>query len=242
MGSMIKTETFDPGILQALFDAFSELPYTILWKGLSENFSSALKIPGNVYFKKWMPQIDILCTYLLYFRFFLIILKFLGHPKVKLFISHGGLLSSQEAVYCGVPRIGIPLFADQEINIRTSEKLGIAKRLSYGKITKEIVVKTVKEILEDSYYKENVEKISQIFKDRPMSPLDTAVYWVEYVIRHNGAPQLRSVGADLPWYQYFLVDVAVILLFAMFTVLFLIIYVLKFVLHFIYSSHKDKFE
>lgn len=27
------------------------------------------------------------------------------------------------------------------------------------------------------------------------------------MIRHRGAPELRSVGADLPWYQYYLVDV-----------------------------------
>lgn len=42
-----------------------------------------------------------------------------------------------------------------------------------------------------------------------MSPLDTAVYWIEYVIRHKGAPHLRSVAADLPWYQYLLLDVAI---------------------------------
>jgi hypothetical protein len=37
--------------------------------------------------------------------------------------------------------------------------------------------------------------------------LDTAVYWVEYVIRHGGAPHLRVAGLDLPWYKYLLLDV-----------------------------------
>lgn len=40
-----------------------------------------------------------------------------------------------------------------------------------------------------------------------MPTLDSAVYWVEYVIRHNGAHHLRSVVTDLQWYQYFLLDV-----------------------------------
>lgn len=45
-----------------------------------------------------------------------------------------------------------------------------------------------------------------------MSALDTAVYWVEYVIRHKGAYHLRSAAVDLSWYQYYLLDVIVFIL------------------------------
>lgn len=41
--------------------------------------------------------------------------------------------------------------------------------------------------------------------------MDTAIYWIEYVARHKGAFHLRSVGADLSWYQYYLVDVGITL-------------------------------
>lgn len=44
-------------------------------------------------------------------------------------------------------------------------------------------------------------------QDRPLSPIDTAVYWIEYVIRHKGAPHLRSAAQDLAWYQLYLWDV-----------------------------------
>jgi len=37
------------------------------------------------------------------------------------------------------------------------------------------------------------------------------VYWTEYVIRHKGAPHLRSAALDLAWYQYFLLDVIAVL-------------------------------
>lgn len=45
-----------------------------------------------------------------------------------------------------------------------------------------------------------------------MKPMDTAVYWVEYIIRHQGAPILQSAAKDLAWYQYYLVDIAAFLL------------------------------
>lgn len=53
-------------------------------------------------------------------------------------------------------------------------------------------------------------------QDRPMKPLDSAVYWVEYVIRHKGAPHLRTAAMDLNWFQIHLIDVNIFLLFTFF--------------------------
>jgi glucuronosyltransferase len=36
-----------------------------------------------------------------------------GHEKARLFISHGGLLGTQETIYHGVPILGLPLGRDQ---------------------------------------------------------------------------------------------------------------------------------
>lgn len=44
--------------------------------------------------------------------------------------------------------------------------------------------------------------------DQPIKPLDSAVFWVEYVIRNKGAYHFRSKALDLNWYQYLLLDVA----------------------------------
>lgn len=56
-------------------------------------------------------------------------------------------------------------------------------------------------------YKENIKKFSDISKDTPWSPLEQAVWWIEYVLRHDGAYHLRSKANDLPRYQYYLLDV-----------------------------------
>ena len=46
-----------------------------------------------------------------------------------------------------------------------------------------------------------------MLNDQETKPLDRAVFWVEYVIRHRGAPQLKSAAVELSWYQYLLFDV-----------------------------------
>ena len=44
-------------------------------------------------------------------------------------------------------------------------------------------------------------------RDQIESPLDRAIYWIEYVIRHEGAPHLRSSSRELSIYQRGLLDV-----------------------------------
>jgi glucuronosyltransferase len=56
-----------------------------------------------------------------------------------------------------------------------------------------------------------MKRLSAVFRDQPQTPLDRAVYWTEYVIRHKGAPHLRSAAVDLSWYQYLLLDVMLVL-------------------------------
>jgi hypothetical protein len=53
-----------------------------------------------------------------------------------------------------------------------------------------------------------MKKRSEIMRDRPLKPVESALYWIEYVIRHQGAHHLRYPGMDLTWYQRYLLDVA----------------------------------
>ncbi len=52
-----------------------------------------------------------------------------------------------------------------------------------------------------------MEQVSELMRDQMNKPLDRAVYWIEYVIRHQGAPHLRTASRKLSLYQRGLLDV-----------------------------------
>lgn len=60
--------------------------------------------------------------------------------------------------------------------------------------------------MNDFNFRQNAEQISKDFKDVPMTPMDTAVFWIEYIDRH-GKNALRSPIVDLSWWQSSLFDV-----------------------------------
>ena len=75
------------------------------------------------------------------------LLFYLAHPNVRLFITHGGLLSTQEAIHRGVPLVGIPIFADQHYNLARIVSAGIGIKLDYENITTESVTWALNEVL-----------------------------------------------------------------------------------------------
>lgn len=73
-----------------------------------------------------------------------------------------------------------------------------------------------------------MNKLSEKFKDRPQSPQDTLVYWVEYVLRHQNTSFLRPAGSKLPLYQYLLLDIILFLLVILCSVIWFLRMLLKF--------------
>ncbi|KAI5709574.1 hypothetical protein M8J75_001314 [Diaphorina citri] len=135
------------------------------------------------------------------------------HPNVKLFIMQGGLQSLQEAVYFEVPMIGIPFFGDQEYNVKIIKNLGVGSYIDYDSINNENFYYLMKEILYNRSYMDTVKRISALSKTQMMSPRDTAVWWIEYVLKSGGNMRhLQPDHWDMPWYQYFGVDVYFVLL------------------------------
>ncbi|KDR20745.1 UDP-glucuronosyltransferase 2B13 [Zootermopsis nevadensis] len=202
-GSLLQAKSFpdDKRFLQA----FSELPQRVLWKWEGDTLPGQ---PENVQIEKWCPQSDIL-----------------RHPNVLAFVSHGGLLGTLEAAYNGVPVVGIPFYGDQRSNVAHLKARGMAIQLQYENITKQSVLEALRTVLDQPSYIENARRTARIFRDRPQSALDTAIFWTEYVMRHGGAPHLRSAAVELAWYQYLLLDV---IAFTLGTILIFILAVRKF--------------
>jgi len=87
-------------------------------------------VPKNVKLSSWLPQQNLL-----------------GHPKMKLFITHCGGGSAEEAIYHGVPLVGIPIFGDQIKNSDHAKKLGMLVELDWNDITEESLEKVIHEAL-----------------------------------------------------------------------------------------------
>ncbi|XP_055838426.1 UDP-glycosyltransferase UGT5-like [Episyrphus balteatus] len=193
LGSNVRSADMPPEKLKIFLQVFGSMKQRILWKFETDETA---EMPKNVMVHKWMPQSDIL-----------------AHPNVKVFITHGGLFGSQEGVHYAVPMLGMPFYCDQHLNMNKATKAGYAITLKFQEITADILKTSLMELIENPSYKENIQRISNIFRDRPLCPRETAMYWIEYVIRHRGARQIRSAGLDLAWYQFYLLDVIGFVLF-----------------------------
>ncbi|KAJ9584271.1 hypothetical protein L9F63_021393 [Diploptera punctata] len=220
LGTNVRSDKLSNDKIEAFLDAFSELPQRVLWKFESDSLP---ELPKNIMVNKWLPQNDIL-----------------GHPNVHLFFSHAGILSSHEAMYHGVPVVGIPFLADQHANVHKLSSHGVGVKLDYTNVTKESILETIHKVLDNPSYKEHMKKVSAIFKDQLETPLERAIYWTEYVLRHKGAKHLRACSVDMPLYQYLLLDVIAVLLIGVISVIILLLFILKTIYRFVFSRNNKK--
>ncbi|VVC34031.1 UDP-glucuronosyl/UDP-glucosyltransferase [Cinara cedri] len=205
-GSTVSISSIPDRIKTVFLEVLAQLPQRVLLK-----YEGELKNkPHNVMTSKWFPQRDILV-----------------HPKIKLFVSHGGIAGVYEAVDAAVPVLGFPLFSDQYKNMGDLVEAGMAISMDLLSVSADAFLKNVVELVNNDKYKKNAEIASSIFKDRPMSPQQSVVYWTEYVIRHKGAPHLKSHALNLTWYQYFLLDVIAVALLSISIVTYVIYRVFK---------------
>ncbi|XP_072496838.1 UDP-glucuronosyltransferase 1-2-like isoform X9 [Notamacropus eugenii] len=189
-------------------EALGTIPQTVLWRYTGTPPPNLAK---NTKLVKWLPQNDLL-----------------AHPKTRAFITHAGSHGVYEGICNGVPMVLMPLFGDQMDNAKRMESRGAGITLNVLEMTSADLSKALKAVINDKSYKENIMRLSALHKDRPISPLDLAVFWVEFVMRNKGAPHLRAAAHDLNWIQYHSLDVIAFLLAIVLTVVLIVVKSLKF--------------
>ncbi|CAH1738734.1 unnamed protein product [Aphis gossypii] len=187
LGSVVKSSKMPQETVSLLLSELAKLKQTVLWKWEDDQLPN---LPKNVKVKKWFPQNDIL-----------------GHPNCRLFITHGGILSLIEAIYHGKPMLSIPVFGDQAHNSIEAESRGFALYVPYFELTAEAFGTKLQQLLQDPRFGEAAAKASSIMYDNPTPIMDKAVFWIEFVIRHKGAPHLRTTANQVYWFQYYMLDV-----------------------------------
>jgi glucuronosyltransferase len=192
LGSYLRASAMPAAKLKIFLETFAKLPYGIIWKWETDSIPD---LPANVLIQKWLPQNDIL-----------------ANPRVKLFMTHGGLFGTQEAVYRGQPMVFFPCYGDQYRNSYKLMRAGLGRVLNLVNFTATDLEKTVLEVATNPKYKRNVVQMSTMFRNNLNDPLAETMYWIEYVIRHDGTKHLWSAARNLSWYQYLLLDVVAIVL------------------------------
>ena len=213
LGSHIKSSQMPNEVLKMFVNVFNRLPFDIVWKWEGERPAN---LSSNTLTKKWLPQQDVL-----------------GHPAVGAFFTHGGLLSLQETTYHGVPIVALPLMSDQPLNAQKAAALGIAVTLDLKTLTEPVIEEAILRVMKNPTYRKEAHRRSEILRDQETHPLDRAVYWTEYVIRHEGAFHLRPAVSKLTILQYYLIDVAAVIFSIVLVSLLSVFFVLKYFLKFI---------
>jgi glucuronosyltransferase len=75
-----------------------------------------------------------------------------GHKKIRLFISHGGGLGSLEAIYHGVPVLGMPIRFDQFSNMHNPVRNGYALQLDVRNFTEKALEDTIRKLIDEPRY------------------------------------------------------------------------------------------
>ncbi len=181
LGTNIQSSTLGEKALTAILKTFESIPdYNFIWKFEAEPSDLPVKPAKNVMVSKFLPQNDLLAS-----------------DHLKAFDTHSGGLSTQESLWYGKPMVGIPFIADQYRTVEKSVRMEVAVRLDFSSLTEQNFRDAILEVLQNPKYTEKARKISNLYQDKPMKPIDTAVYWIEFVMRHPDAPFLKSPTHEL---------------------------------------------
>lgn len=188
LGSNLKSSDLPNEKLEVFLKVFASMQdVLVLWK--FESIALKERHGNNVIIGPWMPQQEIL-----------------KHENLKVFITHGGPLSTMEALFYGKPIIGIPFFNDQKRNMAKASSRGYGLTLDYDTLDVESLKTAVDSIFNNSSYRESAEKHAEVFKHDPIKPIDKAAHYIEHVIRTNGAPHLKTAATKLSPLQIHLID------------------------------------
>ena len=185
---------YPTGLAQNIADELSKVSAAVLWK-----YSGTIpkNLGKNIKIIPWFPKNE--------FSFN----DILGHSSAKVFVTHGGVNSYQESVYHGVPMVVVPMVGEQprQANLVQYKELGVAIEWKSINADDKVLQNAINKVLNNKVYEENTKRLSTIMKDRKQSPSQEGADWIEYALRHDGAPHLTSEAMDLPQYKLHMFDV-----------------------------------
>ncbi|XP_015997936.1 UDP-glucuronosyltransferase 3A1 [Rousettus aegyptiacus] len=210
-------------VLKEMNSAFARLPHGVIWKYDSSRWPKDIKLSANVKMVDWLPQKDLL-----------------AHPRIRLFITHGGMNSIMEAIRHGVPIVGLAILGDQPGNMVRVEAKKFGVSIRFQQVKAETLALTAKQVIEDKRYKSAAVAASIIMRSQPLTPTQRLVGWIDHVLQTGGAAHLKPRALQQPWYEQYLLDVFSFLLVVTLGSLWLCWKLLGMVVRWLCGSRKQK--
>ncbi len=99
-------------------------------------------VPGNVEVRAHVPQIRVL-------------------ERADAFVTHNGMNSTMEALYFGVPQVGVPQMPEQELNAARVQEIGCGRRLDPGTLDARALVEAVEYVTGDAAVRAACARLSR---------------------------------------------------------------------------------
>ncbi|GMS85972.1 hypothetical protein PENTCL1PPCAC_8147, partial [Pristionchus entomophagus] len=196
-GSMVRSVNLKLAVKRAFLKTMENFPsITFIWKyeNLKDEFAvnEAAKVP-NLVLTEWMPQNDLL-----------------NDERLAVFITHGGMGSTQETALRGVPALFVPIFADQPRNAAGSAWNKLGKILNKFDLHDEsIITAHLKELLENDEYRDNSRRISKMLAKKPFSSKEQLIKYTEFAAEFGPSSALRPQSHDMTTVEYHNLDIIV---------------------------------
>ncbi len=166
LGTVFNDPTYDlpffPAVLDGLRDEALDLVVTV---GPNVDPGSLGEQPSNVHIAAFLPQRAVL-------------------ERCSAVVCHGGYGTILDAIDAAVPLVVVPFGADQHINARSVERLGIGLVLDAGALTAESLRAAVSAVLTEPDWRRNITRLRDDWHALP-GP-DGAVAMIEQLGGRSG--------------------------------------------------------
>lgn len=136
-----------PEFYHMCFEAFRDSQATVVLSvGKNTDINQFHEIPSNFMVFNYVPQLEVL-------------------QQADVFITHGGMNSSSEGLYFGVPLVVIPVAGDQPIVAKRVEELGAGIQLDRRQLTADQLRAAAERVLHNPSFAENSRKIGDSLKE-----------------------------------------------------------------------------
>lgn len=122
------------------------------------------------------------------------------------------------------------VFGDQAVHGEEAEEKGFGRHIPFQDLTFEVLKRAISDVLIHKSYSSRAKEVGQLLVESMESPMDKAIWWIEHAIKYPGLKHWHSPVHSLNWFQYFMLDVILFLVFIISTIIVFAWFFIKFLM------------